>query len=252
MKRKLTVNPSGDADDEPLFHVVPRLGRLHGLVEMGAPKMETSRQQRGSDPSPLLLAIRTPSPHHEKVPNQSTLLQPLLRALKAAHTPHFPLATDPKQAYALGLFTFQLLTTEMNVVTNTDVIITPYRIGAHSPSMTVVGHTGELGGFLSAYWTFHDEDSAVVMLFELQLQVDFLGVATEIVTNVRARWDTLVHEWTAHRIQSTDPSDSKTYAGTYTNTGLAMTLEVVPTDIDRSAGHGMWDGTRRGNRLTGQ
>jgi hypothetical protein len=80
------------------------------------------------------------------------------------------------------------------------------------------------------------------MLFELQLQVDFLGVATEIVTNVRARCDTLVHEWTAHRIQSTDPSDSETYAGTYTNTGLAMTLEVVPTDIDRSAGHGMWTG----------
>ncbi|CEL00838.1 hypothetical protein ASPCAL00433 [Aspergillus calidoustus] len=168
---------------------------------------------------------------------------------KGRQTPHFPLATDPNQAYALSLFTFQLPTTEMNLVTNTDVITTPYRIGAASPPLTVVGHTGELGGFLSAYWTLSEEDSAVVVLcnsfqlngdptnivaqlliqtlFNLQPQVDFLSVAPEIVTNAKARWHTLVHEWTAHRIQGTVPSEAQSYAGTYTNTGLAMSLEVV-------------------------
>jgi CubicO group peptidase (beta-lactamase class C family) len=192
---------------------------------------------------------RPPHPLDEKVPNQSTLPQSLVHALRAAQTPHFPLATDPNQAYALGLFTFQLPTTGMNLVTNTDVITTPYRIGATSPPLTVVGHTGELGGFLSAYWTLPEEDSAVVVfcnsfqlngdptnivaqlliqtLFNLQPQVDFLSVATEIVTNAKARWNTLVHEWTAHRIQGTAPGEAQRYAGTYTNAGLAMSLEVV-------------------------
>lgn len=184
----------------------------------------------------------------EKLPNHCALPQHLVHALKAAQTPHFPLATDPRQAYALGLFTFQLPTTEMNVVTNTDVITTPYCIGERSPPMAVVGHTGELGGFLSAYWTFPEEDSAVVVLcnsfqlngdptnivaqllaqtlFDLQPKVDFLAVAREVVTNAKARWDTVVHEWTSHRIQGTVPSDLKTYEGAYINTGLAMTLEV--------------------------
>jgi hypothetical protein len=193
MKRRLTVNPSGDADDEPLLHVVRRSVVSMALLRWALRRWRRAGTRAGSSRA-LMDAWKTssddnkdnkevptlhpfswlsacfkprqpcsPRPHHEKVPNQSTLLQPLLRALKAAQTPLFPLATDPKQAYALGLFTFQLPTTEMNVVTNTDVIITPYRIGAHSPSMTVVGHTGELGGFLSAYWTFHDEGSAVVV-----------------------------------------------------------------------------------------
>ncbi|RLL95786.1 hypothetical protein CFD26_104121 [Aspergillus turcosus] len=51
-------------------------------------------------------------------------------------------------------------------------------------------------------------------------------VAREVVTNAKARWDTVVHEWTSHRIQGTVPSDLKTYQGAYINTGLAMTLEI--------------------------
>ncbi|KAG2417188.1 hypothetical protein HFD88_008406 [Aspergillus terreus] len=48
-----------------------------------------------------------------------------------------PLSSDPKQAYAMGLFTFQLPTTEMNLVTNTDVIISTPR-WPHLTHFTVV------------------------------------------------------------------------------------------------------------------
>lgn len=192
----------------------------------------------------------------EKIPSHYGLPQQLTRALRAAQTPYFPLSSDPKQAYAMGLFTFQLPTTEMNLVTNTDVITTSYRLGAESPLMKVVGHTGELGGFLSAYWTFPEEDSAVVVLcnsfqlngdptnivaqlltqtlFDLQPKIDFLEIAKEIVHNSKRRWDTLVHEWNSHRVTGTAPRDLQAYQGTYINSGLAMTVEISASNAAAS------------------
>ncbi|GES63323.1 hypothetical protein ATEIFO6365_0007001000 [Aspergillus terreus] len=192
----------------------------------------------------------------EKIPKHYGLPQQLARAMKAAQTPYFPLASDPKQAYAMGLFTFQLPTTEMDLVTNTDVITTSYRLGAESPLMKVVGHTGELGGFLSAYWTFPEEDSAVVVLcnsfqlngdptnivaqlltqalFDLQPKIDFLEIAKEIVLNSKRRWDTLVHEWNSHRVIGTTPGNLQAYQGTYINPGLALTVEISASNAPAS------------------
>jgi hypothetical protein len=140
----------------------------------------------------------------------------------------------------------------MNMVTNTDVIKTHYEIGAHSPKRAVVGHTGELGSFLSAYWTFPEDDSAVIVLcnsfqlngdptnivaqlltqalFDLRPKVDFLAVVREIVSNSRARWTTALTEWTSHRVSGTTPRDLSAYAGIYVNDGLAMRLEISVVD----------------------
>ncbi|RTE84066.1 hypothetical protein BHE90_001341 [Fusarium euwallaceae] len=172
----------------------------------------------------------------------------LMASMAAAQKSHFPLAGDEKQQYALGLFNLQLPTTEMNLVTNPDINNRDYSIGKESEERLVIGHTGELGGFLSAYWTFPEDDCAIVVLtnsfqingdptnliaqllaqtvFDMRPTVDFVEVAKTVVRNARGRWDTIQEQWTAHRIVNTSPKLLDAYVGEYNNEGLAMRLNV--------------------------
>ncbi|RSL74654.1 hypothetical protein CEP53_000098 [Fusarium sp. AF-6] len=172
----------------------------------------------------------------------------LMASMAAAQEPHFPLAGDERQQYALGLFNLHLPTTEMNMVTNPDVNDRNYSIGKDSGERLVIGHTGELGGFLSAFWTFPEDDCAIVVLtncfqingdptnliaqllaqtvFEMRPTVDFVEVAKTVVRNARGRWDTIQREWTAHQIPGTSPKLLDAYVGEYQNEGLAMSLSV--------------------------
>ncbi|KAM6511332.1 Hypothetical protein NCS54_01396500 [Fusarium falciforme] len=172
----------------------------------------------------------------------------LMLALATAQTPHFPLAGDKKQQYALGLFNLHLPTTEMNVVTNPDVNSRDYSIGKGCGDRLVIGHTGELGGFLSAYWTFPEDDCAIVVLtnsfqingdptnvvaqllaqalFDMRPAVNFVEVAENLVSKAKGRWSTIEREWTAHRILNTCHKSLTAYVGEYANEGLAMTLRV--------------------------
>ncbi|KAM0431329.1 hypothetical protein ACHAPT_005303 [Fusarium lateritium] len=178
--------------------------------------------------------------------------QDLTSSLAAAQTPHFPLAGDKRQQYALGLFNLHLPTTEMNVVTNPDVNGRNYSIGKDSGDRLVIGHTGELGGFLSAYWTFPEEDCSIVVLtnsfqingdptniiaqllaqtvFDMRPIVDFGGVAKNVVSNARSRWDTVISKWEEHRRSNTRPKSLSSYVGEYENHGLAMSLTVALSD----------------------
>ena len=90
----------------------------------------------------------------------------ILKALRTATQPHFPLAKDPRQAYGLGLFSFHLPTPEINTITNglAPEIMNGYTLGADSPPMVVVGHTGDLGSFTNAYWTFPETESAILLM----------------------------------------------------------------------------------------
>lgn len=179
----------------------------------------------------------------------------LMASMAAAQKPHFPLARDERQQYALGLFNLHLPTTEMNIVTNPDVNGRGYSIGKDSGERLVIGHTGELGGFLSAFWTFPEEDCAIVVLtnsfqvngdptnliaqllaqtlFDMRPIVDFVEVAKNVVHNARGRWDTIQKEWTTHRILNTTHKFLAAYVGEYENEGLAMKLSVSLSGDDK-------------------
>lgn len=179
----------------------------------------------------------------------------LMLALATAQTPHFPLAEDKKQQYALGLFNLHLPTTEMNIVTNPDVNRLDYCIGMGCGDRLVIGHTGELGGFLSAYWTFPEDDCAIVVLtnsfqingdptnvvaqllaqtlFDMRPIVDFVEVAKNVVSNARGRWDAIQKELSAHRILNTHHKFIHEYVGEYENEGLAMKLSVSLSGDDK-------------------
>ena len=116
----------------------------------------------------VLKASRPLGFHHDEAiqagPNaQSELSQSaLVKFMHDITTPCFPLAADPNQTYALGLFSFHLPTEEFNTVTNTQNIKTSYKLGMKSAPIRAVGHTGDLGSFLAVYWTFPKTESAVV------------------------------------------------------------------------------------------
>lgn len=211
---------------------------------------------------PLFLRLRHTVANANKDSPGQNFQDPLPAALVTAQTPHFPLGDDGKQQYALGLFHLQLPTSQMNVVTNSDVNSRDYMIGKDSQKRIAIGHTGELGGFLSAYWTFPEEDSPVVVLcnsfqingdptnivaqflvqvlFDLRPAVDFVKVAHDIVRKAKGRWATVLEQWNAHRREGTEPKKLGAYTGIYRAEGLAIDLEVFTNGgapADSSAMH---------------
>lgn len=174
----------------------------------------------------------------------------ILKALQTATQPHFPLAKDPRQAYGLGLFSFHLPTREINMVTNGHgpEIMNSYTLGADSPPMVVVGHTGDLGSFTNVYWTFTKTESAVIVmtnasstygdpsnivaqvliqaLFDMKPVINFEELAFGVVLKAKARWQEVHDAWSAERKGGTQPRELSAYVGTYISIDLMMTLEI--------------------------
>jgi CubicO group peptidase (beta-lactamase class C family) len=139
----------------------------------------------------------------------------LLKAMRAIQQPQIRLSLDPSQSYALGLYSFRLPTKEINAVTNAPDVIGSYNLGAESAPRAVIGHNSDLGGFTSAYWTFPETESAVVVmtnassvdgdptnivaqtltqaLFDLTPEVDFVDIAAQATAAAKSRWQSTVH-----------------------------------------------------------
>lgn len=205
------------------------------------------------------MSLRTGAPAAQGSP-ETLKKSSVHTALQTAIRPQIPLAADPSQTYGLGLFSFQLPTYEINTVTNTDAFKTmkSYVMGAESTPRKVIGHTGDLGSYTSAHWTFPETESAVIVmsnasstygdpsnlvaqvltqaLFDLQPAVDYLKISSQVVALARSKWQRAVDAWTSRRLQGTQPKDLACYTGVYTSTDLRMTLSVsiISTDNDDS------------------
>ncbi|KAF3903738.1 Beta-lactamase [Arthrobotrys entomopaga] len=182
----------------------------------------------------------------------------LLQAISDMRQPQFPLASDPNQTYGNGVFNFVLPTTEINTITNSDVIKKPWVMGADSPQKAVCGHTGELGGFLCAYMTYPETESAVVVLttgfaatngdgsniiaqlltqtlFDLQPRINYLDVANDITTNAIGRWDAVRENWLSHRtlkpLKMAHPIDW--FVGKYRDAETCISAEITKQDDER-------------------
>ena len=162
----------------------------------------------------------------------------ILKALRTTTEPHFPLTNNPRQAYGLGLFSFHLAPEMKN----------SYTLGADSPPMLAIGHTGDLGSFTNAYWTFPETKSAVIVmtnasstygdpsniiaqvltqaLFEMQAKIDFEELAWGVVAKAKGYWQKVVDAWSAERKGGTQPRELSAYVGTYTSIDLRMTLRI--------------------------
>lgn len=170
----------------------------------------------------------------------------VLKALWTIQQPDTPLAHSSTQKYATGLYSFTLPTSRINTVTNDLDVSRSYMMGADSAPRKVIGHTGDLGSFTSAYWVFPETESAVVVLtnansangdpsnivaqiliqalFELRPAIDYKLIAAGVVLNAKLQWESTVSEWESHRIRETKPNHPNAYIGHYTNADVRMTL----------------------------
>ena len=206
----------------------------------------------------LMVAHRLPAPIVEQdsevvlptLPESLELSrrQLMAKALRIIQEPQFTLVSDPLQSYALGLFTLSMPTTALNTVSNPPEVMASYILGEESPPRVVVGHTGDLGSFTSAYWTFPETESAVVVLtngssvdgdlsnivaqvltqalFDLKPKIDLVGIAGKAMAASKKAWEDTRSSWWAHRQLGTHHKCSSAYMGSYTSTDLRMTLRV--------------------------
>ncbi|KAM0543845.1 hypothetical protein ACHAPJ_012082 [Fusarium lateritium] len=135
---------------------------------------------------------------------------------------------------------------KINTVTNVDVISNAYVLWHESKPRPAIGHTGEYGGLLPVYWTFPEDEAAIVVLcnsfevngdptniiaqligqelFDLKPKVDFTQVTKEIAANAQKRWTSLRKDWESHREQDTQPVALSSYSGKIKHDGLNMNL----------------------------
>ena len=123
-----------------------------------------------------------------------------------------------------------------------------YTLGADSSPMAVIGHTGELGSFNSAYWTFSETESAVIVmtnasstygdpsnivaqvlikaLFEIQPAIYYEKLASEVLVSTKAKWQETLDAWSAKRKVGTHLRELKAYVETHESKDLKMTLRI--------------------------
>jgi hypothetical protein len=144
-------------------------------------------------------------------------------------------------------------------VTNRALISKPYVVGEAGKPQTAVGHTGELGSFLTSYWTVPEEKTGVLVfsntfnihgdptnlisqlllqaLFDYQPRIDFTAVTDDIIANAAKRWDESVKQWEAGRTQGTSPRDLSCYEGSFSNLGLGLTIDVRNLENPHALSH---------------
>ena len=174
----------------------------------------------------------------------------ILKALRTATQPQFPLAKDSRQIYGLGLFSFHLPICEINKVTNgyASEIMNGYTLSADSSPIEVIGQGGDLESLTNAYWTFPETESAVIVmtnasstygypsniltqvliqaLFEMQPATDYEKLASGAVAKAKARWQEVLDAYGAERRVGTHRREVKAYVGIYESTDLRMTLKI--------------------------
>lgn len=179
----------------------------------------------------------------------------LMKALWTIQQPGFLIdPSDPSQTYGMGLYSFTLPTPLFNTVTSKYKVNQSYVLGAKSDKRKVIGHTGDLGAFTSAYWVFPETKSAVVVLtnassangdpshlvaqvliqalFDLKPAINFTRVAADMFSNAQLQWQQTVKAWSSHRLPNTNPKPLDAYIGEYSNKDLRMHLSISPLPPD--------------------
>ncbi|EXJ78231.1 hypothetical protein A1O3_09392 [Capronia epimyces CBS 606.96] len=158
--------------------------------------------------------------------------------------------TGLENSYGLGWFRHMLPSTFLGSIgPNFALLPEPPVINRDGPPRLTVAHWGEFGGFLSSFYTFPDTCSAIIVLantpvgtgdptdliaqtlcqelFNMRPRVKLEDFAAQAASTANLIWRALVEEWVQNRVQNTHPSPLEDLTGTYTNTGLKLTIYVT-------------------------
>lgn len=183
-----------------------------------------------------------------------------LRGIGYTRTAQRPIDSRPgglENSYGLGWFRHMLPSRMLGSIGPNAALLEddPPVMGRASRPLLTIAHWGEYMGFLAAFYTFPDTQSAVVVLancspargdpadliaqmlvqrlFGLQPEVDYVSYATKAATRAAALWPALEREFGACR-QLEITCDVDGPVGTYENKGLMIRIEIYPLEHSSS------------------
>ncbi len=152
---------------------------------------------------------------------------------------------------ALGWFCHTIPSRWLGPVSPNFVLLAdPPVIGRESPARLALCHSGALGGFLTAFYTFPETCSAIIVmansspsrgdptdliaqslcqeLFDMQPRIELERFAQLAAETSGQIWTSLVHDWVVSRRKGRSPPAAD-YLGCYKNEGLALQIDVFPS-----------------------
>jgi CubicO group peptidase (beta-lactamase class C family) len=168
---------------------------------------------------------------------------------RSARTPMIYNHGGYEASYGLGWFRYVLPSKWLGSIgANFPLLQDPPVIGKNGPPRLTIAHYGEFGGFVTAFYTFPDTRSAVIVmansspsrgdpsdlaaqalcqaLFKMEPYVNLDKYAEEAAEISRSIWPALVEEWVSNRVHGTKVGSAHEYVGKYTNEGLRLTINV--------------------------
>ncbi|KAK4244755.1 beta-lactamase/transpeptidase-like protein [Corynascus novoguineensis] len=185
------------------------------------------------------------------IPNQEEHL-PGLAFTRRAQRPITPGArtTQGEDQYGLGWFRHTMPSRLLGFTSpNFSLLPEPPVIGKESPPRLTICHHGAQDGFLTAFYTFPETRSAIVVLansspsrgdptdliaqtlcqelFDMSPRVDLEAFAFQCAKTSGLIWPALVQDWVLSRGEKTVAPIPEDYSGEYTNVGLGLHIHVV-------------------------
>ena len=178
-----------------------------------------------------------------------------LPGMAFTRTAQRPLTPDTREtkgedSYGLGWFRHTIPSKLLGFTSpNFSLLPEPPVIGIDSRPRLTICHNGAQGGFLTAFYTFPETGSAIVVLansspshgdptdliaqtlcqelFDMKPRVDLDAFALQSAETSRLLWPALVRDWVLSRREGAVLPTPEDYLGEYTNTGLELHIHVV-------------------------
>ncbi|KAK4504220.1 hypothetical protein PRZ48_005136 [Zasmidium cellare] len=160
-----------------------------------------------------------------------------------------------ENSYGLGWFRHMLPSRLLSSIgPNFALLSNPPIMARDQGQRLAIAHWGEFGGYLTAFYTFPDTCSAVVVmancspsrgdptdliaqslcqdLFDMRPKVDYETYAVQAAETSAQIWPSLVRQWVDNRILDTHLPSLSDFTGTYTNSGFMITLQVYELPLE--------------------
>ncbi|KAI9733264.1 MAG: hypothetical protein M1834_003348 [Cirrosporium novae-zelandiae] len=172
-----------------------------------------------------------------------------MQFIRYAHRPMTLEASEYENSYGLGWFRHMLPSSWLGSIgPNFALLPDPPVMNQDGPPRLTIAHYGEFNGFTTAFYTFPDSCSAIVVmanctpsrgdpadliaqalcqsLFDMQPHVDYESYAKSAAQTSSLIWPALVEEWVSNRVQHTKAAPLEEYIGSYANEGFSFTIDV--------------------------
>ena len=188
------------------------------------------------------------STDHNQVQETSNTLQQI-PFVRTSRRPIIDERSPLENAYALGWFRHMLPSAWLGSISpNFGLFADPPLINSTGCPRLTIAHWGEFNGFLTAFYTFPNSNSAVVVmancspargdptdliaqhlvqnLFDMRPRIDLETAANQAASAARLMWPALIEEFVTKKVQNTEHRPLNSYTGVYESIDFRLSIRV--------------------------